>query len=365
VLPLANPLKSQSKPYFTYVIIVMNFLVFAAENFAYQQMLNNYAVIPRQLTTHVFSAETVLDMFRSLFIHASIVHLLLNMLYLWIFGEMVENWLGRGWYAGLLLLSGTAATVLQVLFDTNSTLPIFGSSGAVAGVMGAYLVLYPNTRIKCITPNSVMTGKLSDIPAMGVVALWFLIQLLAGILSLDMGSGEGGVAFFAHILGVIVGVTFVRQRMKRSYGKSYNFPAPTSPTNYGKIIPQRRSSSPRSPDRPAYNWKATDSNSGKALQKVESTLKDLKEQANHKLATEEKAPKEKPALDLSYLPSSARKREAIRYLSTRHGSTVSLQTENKSLHQGKIVRMTGTQVVLEDEQNTARWILFTEITQIF
>ncbi len=367
MLPLANPLKPQNKPYFTYLLIVINFLVFAAQGLSSQDIINSYGVIPRQF--ELFSMDSLLDIGRGLFLHASPVHLLLNMLYLWIFGEMVEDWLGAGWYAGMYFLSGVASVLLQVLLDSDSSFPIVGSSGAVAGVMGAYLVLYPNTRLKSITPNSVVTGKLNEIPAAGGVVVWFLIQLLAGLFSLDMGSGEGGIAFFAHIVGVMVGVTFARQRLKRTYGKSYRFPAPlpNQASSYGNIIPmrrpQQRGGSLRSPDKPAYNWQATDVTSGAALQQAEATLKDLKEQVSTKIT--EKVPEEKPAVDLSYLPLPARKRQAIRYLSTKHGNTVTLQTDSKNVHRGKVVKMTGTQVVLEDEQKNTRWILFTEITRIF
>jgi membrane associated rhomboid family serine protease len=365
MLPLANPLKPQIRPYFTYILIVISFLVYAAQGFFPQETINSYSVIPRQFD--LFDADSLLDIVRGLFIHASLVHLLLNMLYLWIFGEMVEGWLGAGWYAGMYFLSGVAAVLIQMLLDSGSDFPIVGSSGAVAGVMGAYLVLYPNTRLKTITPNSVVTGKLNEIPAAGGVVVWFVIQMLAGLFSLDMGSGEGGIAFFAHIVGFIVGVTFARQRLKRAYGKSYRFPAPVPNQTYGNIIPMQRPSqrggSLRSPDKPAYNWQATDATSGAALKQVEATLRDLKEQVGAK--NTEKSPEEKPTVDLSYLPLPARKRQAIRYLSTKHGDTVSLQTDSKNLHRGKVVKMTGTQVVLEDEQKNTRWILFTEITRIF
>lgn len=373
MLPLGNPLKSSTRPYMTYLLITLNFLVFAWET-GFGQLeypIITYGVIPYEITTNFFSLETPLDIVRSLFIHGSVVHLLLNMLYLWLFGEMMEDWLKPPLFLGLYLLCGVAGFLIQVLVTPNSIIPLIGTSSAITGIMGGYLVMYPQTRIRTITVYSVFSGKMYDIPATGIVLLWFLLQIILSFFSINMGAGHGNLAFFSHFGSLLIGGVLITRSVRRTFGSNYKFAVPTFRRNLPgfprKIIPMNeyRGSNRNAPG-VAYNWESTDATSGAALQRAESKLQTLKEQASTKLtAPSVETPAEKPALDLTYLALPARKREAIRYLSTRRGSIVTIQTDSKMVHTGKVTRLTGTQVVLEDEEKNARWLLFTEIIKIF
>lgn len=380
MLPLINTSRPRQRPYLTYAIIGVNVLVFLWQLSladTYQAYLD-YAIVPYEITHAFFRVETALDIFRSIFMHGGWVHLISNMLYLWIFGELVEEWMGMPRYAAFYLFCGVMAAFAQILMSPNSLVPMVGASGAIAGIMGGYVVLFPQTAIRSVTLGTLFTGKLADVPAVGIVLIWFLLQVLGGT---QTTSGEGGVAFFAHIGGFLVGMGLVRFYVRRTYGKSYRFSAPVlqrippKTTLYQqsprKIIPMQEYRPQNSPNRNAagtvFDWESSDTTSGEALQRVESTLQTLKEQANTKNITElpPALPTEKPALDLTHLPLPARKREAIRYLNLRRGSTVTLHTDNKMVHTGKISRLTGTQVVLEDDEKNTRWILFTEILKIF
>lgn len=363
MLPLVNTSRPRQKPYLTYAIIGTNILVFLWQaslgELEFYEALLQYAVVPHEITSNFFNVETVLDITRSIFMHGGWAHLIFNMLYLWIFGELLEDWLDVGPFAAFYLICGVAATFAQILINPNSLVPMVGASGAIAGVMGGYVVLFPTTYIRCFTFQTLFTGRLSEIPASGVILLWFLLQLLGGVVSLDMGAGEGGVAFFAHLGGFFMGIGMMRLYTRRKFSNRPSFPRKIIPMNEYRGIN-------RNAPGVAYNWESTDATSGAALQRAEAKLQTLKEQASTKLAVPSvETPAEKPALDLTYFALPARKREAIRYLSTQRGSIVTIQTDSKMVHTGKVTRLTGTQVVLEDEENNARWLLFTEIIKIF
>jgi membrane associated rhomboid family serine protease len=151
----------------------------------------------------------LLAVFTSMFLHANLIHLGGNLIYLWIFGNNIEDRLGRFWFVLFYLGGGVAAALAQIAIDPNSTVPMIGASGAISAVLGAYLVLFPGARILSL----VFLGffyQLIQVPAIIVLGLWFILQLIDGIGSLGLAGAEGGVAFFAHIggfgAGVIVGV---------------------------------------------------------------------------------------------------------------------------------------------------------------
>jgi membrane associated rhomboid family serine protease len=152
--------------------------------------------------------------FTSMFLHGGWLHLLGNMLYLWIFGNNIEDRLGRAAFLGFYLLGGIAAAVAQVAIAPDSDVPLIGASGAIAATLGAYLVLYPRARILSL----VFLGffyQLIEVPAILVLGFWFVLQLIDGVASLGAANAQGGVAFFAHIGGFVLGVvlaTFVRGR---------------------------------------------------------------------------------------------------------------------------------------------------------
>lgn len=166
-------------------------------------------VVPAQLSAALgrgdWLSDPVLDVFTSMFLHAGWLHLLGNMLYLWIFGNNVEDLMGRPLFLGFYLLGGVAAVAGQVLIDPSSEIPMIGASGAISATLGAYLVLYPGARIQSL----VFLGffyQLIAVPAVVVLGFWFVLQVIDGLGSLGAATGvEGGVAFFAHIGGFVIG----------------------------------------------------------------------------------------------------------------------------------------------------------------
>jgi membrane associated rhomboid family serine protease len=156
-----------------------------------------------------------LSVVTSMFLHGGWLHLIGNMLYLWIFGNNIEDRFGRLGFLIFYLAGGVAAVVAQVAVDPTSPIPLVGASGAIAATLGAYLVLFPRARVLAL----VFLGffyQLLEIPAVIVLGFWFVLQLVDGIASLGLAGAEGGVAFFAHIGGFVAGVAIgllVRGRM--------------------------------------------------------------------------------------------------------------------------------------------------------
>ena len=174
------------------------------------------AALPNGLPVYV-------TLLTSIFLHGGWLHLLGNMLYLWVFGDNVENAFGRGKYLLFYLICGLAGSLAQIAIDTTSTAPTIGASGAIAGVMGAYLIMFPGAQVRTLI-FIVFFVTITYLPAALVIGLWFLIQLFNGITSLGPDARQGGgVAFFAHIGGLIVGALLallLRRRDYRSYAPS-------------------------------------------------------------------------------------------------------------------------------------------------
>ncbi len=213
MFPLKDLNPTRRFPLLTYVLIGLNILVFIWEQTlspdALQSAFMTLSVVPANVTANPFSVETVLDMARSMFFHGSLAHIGGNMLYLYLFGDNVEDRLGRPLFLVLYFASGFAAALAQVMIDPGSTIPLVGASGAIAGVLGAYLVLYPTVRVRGIVPIG-RISRMAEWPAWAVLALWFGLQLINGVGSLGMGAAAlgGGVAFFAHVGGFVLGVLF-------------------------------------------------------------------------------------------------------------------------------------------------------------
>jgi membrane associated rhomboid family serine protease len=145
-----------------------------------------------------------------MFLHGGWLHFLGNMLYLWIFGDNVEDRFGHGRYLVFYLLAGTAAAFLQALFNPASRLPMVGASGAIAGVLGAYLVMFPHSRVLTLVPIFFFI-QIIEIPAIILLGFWFLLQLASGVGSLGRTAAQdvGGVAFWAHAGGFVAGMLLV------------------------------------------------------------------------------------------------------------------------------------------------------------
>jgi rhomboid family protein len=217
VIPLRDANPTRRRPIITIAIIAACFAVFALELWvqadggdeALDRFVTEYGAVParvsRALAAGAYISPGTLGLFTSMFLHGGWLHLLGNMLYLWIFGNNVEDRLGRILFPLFYLAGGLAAGLAQVAVDPQSTVPLVGASGAIAATLGAYLVLFPEARIEAI----VFLGffyQLMRVPAVIVLGFWFVLQLIDGIAALGATSTGGGVAFFAHIGGFILGV---------------------------------------------------------------------------------------------------------------------------------------------------------------
>ncbi|MEZ4862813.1 MAG: rhomboid family intramembrane serine protease [Caldilineaceae bacterium] len=208
MIPLNDLNPTRRTPLITWGLIVLNVLVFLWESSlsatALNQTILRISVVPAQVATAPFALETQLDIIRSMFLHGSWMHLLGNMLYLYLFGDNVEDRFGRPLFLLLYLVCGYAAAAGQVLIDPSSQIPLVGASGAIAGVLGSYLVLYPSVRVRGLIPLGFFT-RLAEWPAWAVLALWFGLQLFYALASLGPQM-TGGVAFFAHVGGFLCGI---------------------------------------------------------------------------------------------------------------------------------------------------------------
>ena len=190
----------RSLPIVTYALIALNVLVFFLEMSAGDAFIIQWSFVPSRFLAN--PAGEFITIFSSMFMHASTLHIGGNMLYLWIFGDNVEDNFGPVKYLIFYLLSGIAATFAQLFVSMNSNIPNLGASGAIAGVLGAYLIMFPRGRIR------VLMGRIvTQTSALVAIGLWFLLQLFSGVGSLDPTVAEaGGVAYFAHIGGFVAGL---------------------------------------------------------------------------------------------------------------------------------------------------------------
>jgi membrane associated rhomboid family serine protease len=194
----------RSFPWVTIGLIVLNVLFFFVELSGGDAFIMQWSFVPRRFLAN--PTGDFLTIFTSMFMHAGWLHLGGNMLYLWIFGDNVEDRFGHIKFLVFYLLCGLAATFAQLMFSLNSNVPNLGASGAIAGVLGAYILLFPQSRV------TVMQGRgIVPVPALIVIGLWFVIQLFSGIGSISNTADTGGVAFMAHIGGFIAGflLTFI------------------------------------------------------------------------------------------------------------------------------------------------------------
>ena len=187
-------------PIVTYALIVVNVLVFLLELSGGDAFIQRWAFVPTR-----FLADPVGDfptLFTSMFMHAGWVHLLGNMLYLWIFGDNVEDRLGHGLFTVFYILCGLGATFAQLAFSMGSSIPNLGASGAIAGVLGAYIMMFPRSGV------NVLVGRVvTRMSALIVIGFWIVLQIFSGIGTLTASSqNEGGVAYMAHIGGFVAGV---------------------------------------------------------------------------------------------------------------------------------------------------------------
>jgi membrane associated rhomboid family serine protease len=206
MIPLRDVIPSRTIPYFTISLIVLNAVAFLFEvslsDRALESLLFRYGVVPARL-----ELPTVVT---SMFLHAGWLHFLGNMLYLWIFGDNVEDRLGHLRFLFFYVFCGAAAALAHVWMNPDSAIPTIGASGAIAGVMGAYFVLYPHSRVLALVPLFII-WEIVEVPAIFFLGIWFLMQFFSGVGSLVASTGvdSSGIAFWAHIAGFIAGVAAV------------------------------------------------------------------------------------------------------------------------------------------------------------
>jgi len=218
MIPLRDSTRSRSSPMVVYLIIaacVAAFLytVGLGSDQARMGFYTSYGAIPRAITQGPWPAPW-LSLLTSIFLHGSWLHLGGNMLYLWVFGDNVEDAMGHGGFLLFYMLTGVIAALAHVATQPASLEPLIGASGAIAGVLGAYLVLYPRARVTSLMILFPFI-RLIDLPAVLVLSLWFVLQLYQGLATLG-ASGVATVAFWAHVGGFIAGavlvVIFARRR---------------------------------------------------------------------------------------------------------------------------------------------------------
>jgi membrane associated rhomboid family serine protease len=210
MFPLKDLNPTRRTPVVTYGLIAVNVLVFLWEQTfsiaELQELFLRLSVVPAYVIQNPLELDTLLDFVRSMFFHGGWAHLLGNMLYLWLFGDNLEDRMGVVLYLLFYFFCGFVASLAQILISPNSTIPLIGASGAIAGVLGGYLILFPGVRVRGIVPLGLVV-RLAEWPAWIVLGLWFVLQLLNSVVSLGVQTGAtGGVAFFAHIGGFIAGL---------------------------------------------------------------------------------------------------------------------------------------------------------------
>jgi len=211
MIPLKDDIHSQKRPIITIILIALNVAVFI-----YQMSLGRevnafifqFGMIPRDIV----AGHNLYTLFSSMFVHGGFLHILGNMLFLWIFGDNVEDAFGHFGYLLMYIASGLAGSGVQILTAINSKIPTIGASGAISGVLGAYFILYPRAKVLALVPIFFFI-RIMNLPAYIFLGFWFLLQLLYG-----SAGGGSGVAFFAHVGGFVAGVLMaflVRNRIRR------------------------------------------------------------------------------------------------------------------------------------------------------
>jgi len=224
MIPLKNLRPRIHFPTVTVALIVANFLVFfyqlTLDPRALQSFIMTYSMVPARAQlalahSQYTLAQGFLPLFTSMFLHAGWLHIIGNMWFLWLFGPNVEDRLGHVPYLGFYLVCGLGAGIAQTVFSLGSTIPGLGASGAIAGVLGAYVVFFPSSRILTLV-TLFFWWFFARLPAVLFIGLWFVVQFLSGIGSLR-NAQAGGVAWWAHVGGFLLGMLLVSGMRRHSY----------------------------------------------------------------------------------------------------------------------------------------------------
>lgn len=216
MIPLRDSQPSLTRPVVTVSLIALNVLIFlyqvSLDSFSLNHLIASYGLVPSRLRPE--------SLVTSVFLHGGWMHLIGNMWFLWIYGDNVEDALGHAKYLLFYLLCGVAAGLVHLAFNSDSRIPTVGASGAIAGVMGAYVVKFPRSHIITLVPLFFFLTTLK-IPAVVILVYWFVVQIFSGIGQIGYSHlSQGGVAWFAHVGGFLAGILFIfvlrtRERYRR------------------------------------------------------------------------------------------------------------------------------------------------------
>jgi membrane associated rhomboid family serine protease len=224
MIPIRDKTPSRTFPFVNIGLIIINIVVFIYEISLGQEMdkfVGDFGIIPAKSIWLINNAPLnlpalIFPFFSSMFIHGGWLHIIGNMWYLWIFGDNVEDRMGHARYLIFYLLCGIAAGITHIFFNQTSSLPTVGASGAIAGVMGAYLMLYPFGKVLTLVPIFFFITFI-DVPALFFLGFWIILQFVQGTISSTVAPGTGGVAWWAHLGGFVVGAILIFVFKKRGY----------------------------------------------------------------------------------------------------------------------------------------------------
>ena len=222
MIPLRDDVPTRTFPIVTVILIAVNVAIYLYQIFLsepmHTAMVYKWAYIPVEYTSRTqvvpdLAVPYGVTVITSMFLHGGFMHVAGNMLYLWIFGNNIEDYLGKVKFIIFYVISGLAAVVTYTIFDPHSEIPLIGASGAIAGVMGAYMVLYPNARVQTLIFLGFFIQSVR-VPAMILLVFWFILQIISGLPGL-VGPSQGGVAWFAHVGGFAFGWLYFKLSKKR------------------------------------------------------------------------------------------------------------------------------------------------------
>jgi len=229
MIPLKDTIPSERYPIITILLIVVNVSLFFYE-ISLGQYLPEFVKLAGVVPARFFdsrlyvsqpAAERYFPIFTSLFLHGGWFHLVSNMLYLWVFADNIEDRLGHFRFPIFYLLCGFGASLAHIFANPTSSVPSIGASGAIAGVLGAYFILYPKSRVITLVPVFFFL-QIVEIPAFIFLGIWFVMQFLNGVLTLGLGTAQtGGVAWWAHIGGFLSGIVFILLLKGKKHQRRY------------------------------------------------------------------------------------------------------------------------------------------------
>ena len=218
MIPLKDDIPSNRRPYITYIILACNIIVFIYE-LTLGKNLDNfffaYGAVPSSLISG-HNPLAVLTLFSSMFMHANFAHIIGNMLFLWIFADNIEDRMGYFWFPIFYFFCGISGSLLHIVISPSSDIPMIGASGAISGVLGAYVLLFPKARVLALIPLGFFM-RMTYLPSYIFLGIWFLYQFIFGVSSI--GARGGGVAYFAHIGGFVAGFLIALLFRRKSYYK--------------------------------------------------------------------------------------------------------------------------------------------------